>query len=95
MLGSPLSMIIVSEDPLEPGGVELLVDPVVPEPLVEPVVPEAFVEPDDVVLLVELVGTSLTASADVMQPPLEMAMILALPLKLYDPNSFHCPPFCC
>jgi len=59
-------MIIVSEDPLEPGGVELLVDPVVseplvepvdPEPLVEPVVPEPLVEPDEVVLSVELIGT--------------------------------------
>jgi len=81
-----LSMIIEPEDPPVPDGVEPLVEPddvVLP---VELVVPEPLVEPDDVVLLVELVGTSLTASADVMQPPLEMAMILALPLKLYVPN---------
>ena len=95
MFGSPLSMIIAPEDPLEPGGVEPLVETVVPEALVEPVVPEPLAELDDVVPVAELVGTKLTASADVMQPPLEMAMILALPLKLYDPNSFHCPPFCC
>jgi len=91
-------MIIVPEDPLEPGGVELLVETVVPEALVEPVVPEPLaepdvseplVEPDEVVLPVELVATKLTASADVMQSPLEMAMILALPLKLYVPTSFH------
>jgi hypothetical protein len=43
---------------------------------------DPLVEPDDVVLLVEPVGTKLTASTDVMQPPYEVVLILAMPLKL-------------
>ena len=86
-------MIIAPEDPLVPGGVEPLVETVVPEALVEPVVPEPLAEPDDVVPVAELVGTKLTASADVMQSPLEMAMIRALPLKLYVPTHSTAPRF--
>jgi len=65
VFGSPLSMIIVPEDPPVSDGVEPLdesvvpeplVDPVVPEPLDESVVPEPLVEPDEDVLSVELVG---------------------------------------
>ena len=89
MFGSPLSMIIVPEDPLAPVVPEPLVEPDDVVPPVEPVVPEPLVEPVDVVLPVELVGTSLTASADVMQPPFEMMMILAFSLKLYVPKVFH------
>jgi hypothetical protein len=37
----------------------------------------------------------LTASADVEHPPVELIMTLALPLKLYVPNSFHWPPSAC
>lgn len=50
---------------------------------------------EDVVLLVELVGTNLTASADVTHPPLEVVITFALPPKLYVPSLFHFPPLVC
>jgi hypothetical protein len=89
------------EDPLVPVEVELLdvlvvpellVVPVVPELLVVAVVPEPLVEPEEDVALV---SANWTASPDVEQPPVELIMTLAVPLKLYVPNSFHRPPAAC
>ena len=68
----PLSMMMVLEDPVAPGGGEPLVEPVVVEPLVEPVaveppvepvVVEPPVEPDEVAVLE---GENWTASAQVV-----------------------------
>jgi hypothetical protein len=99
-----LSIIIEPEDPLVPEEVEPLVEPdvlvvpellvepdvlVVLEPLVELDVPELLVEPDEVVVPAE---ANWTASADVVQPPLDFITTLALLLKVYGPNSFHLPP---
>jgi hypothetical protein len=57
--------------------------------------PEDELAAEDVVLLVELVGTNFTASADVIHPPLDVVITFALSLKLYVPNLFQIPPFFC
>jgi len=51
--------------------------------------------PEEVDVLVVLVGTNLTASAQVvLLLDLERITTFACPEKLYVPSKFHLPPFC-
>ena len=60
-------------------------------PLSTIIEPEDESAAEDVVLLVELLGTNFTASADVIHPPVDAVITFALPLKLYVPNFIPNP----